>query len=242
MSRAVPRPGDVWTSRDPSGTIRDTLIVKRQTDGYVNILTLHSFVKNPNTNILVTTTRGERCVDPRKLSFIHTTSLNDFVCTIPEERLSYILRQSVKLIGLPHGDTTELEQQLSCTMKSVDSMSQKIKELSTERDLYKRLVECALANQRPVDAAEAVSDKPKQRTTAEIKADNRKKYLPKQAYIGIKLKKYGITQTAIGKMLGYAGNTIAGWIKGEAPARWELLEHHFPGIEKEAEEWAEQQL
>lgn len=112
-----------------------------------------------------------------------------------------------------------------------------------ERDRQDRMaVERALANQRPVDAAEAVSDKPKQRTTAEIKADNRKKYLPKQAYIGIKLKKYGITQTAIGKMLGYAGNTIAGWIKGEAPARWELLEHHFPGIEKEAEEWAEQQL
>ena len=74
-----------------------------------------------------------------------------------------------------------------------------------------------------------------------IVQENRNKYGLKQSYIAVKLKSVGMKQVTLDRLVGRSDGCVAHWVKGDSKAHWAVLERLFPGIEKEAEEWAKNQ-
>ena len=249
MSGNIPGTGEIWVLKDNSGVKRDCLVLNSAPDGYTMGWLLHSYSKGAD-NILVKMVRGERYVDPRKLSYWHTATFQTMVAQIKVDDYIRIKSKAATLLGLGV-QSKELETRCATAEANVSSMGKKIAELTIERDLYKGLCEKALTDKPLITTATEQGEKqgedPAEKKLARYerikitRTKNREKYLPKQAYIEVKRKTLKMSFVTIGLIIGYSAHAVGDWAKGNAPADWEALEKLFPGIEVEADKWAKAQ-
>lgn len=243
----IPGTSEIWVLKDNSGVKRDCLVLNSTPDGYTMGWLLHSYSKGTE-NVLVKMVRGERYVDPRKLTYWHTSGFQTMVSQLKADEYIKIKSKAATLLGLGV-QSKELETRCATAESNVASMGKKIAELMIERDLYKGLCEKALVG-KPVEKAQPEEKQDESSTEKKLtkcernkitQAQNRIKFLPKQAYIEVKRKTLKMSFVTIGLIIGYSAHAVGNWAKGNAPADWESLEKLFPGIEKEAEKWAETQ-
>ena len=238
MSEQIPCTAEIWVLEDGSGVKRDCLVLNSTPDGYTIGWLLHTYNKGTE-NLLVKTVRGERYIDPRKLTYWHTATFQTLVAQLKSNDYIKIKTKASQLLGMGV-QSKELEERTALAEANIASMGKKILELTIERDAYKSICEKAVsaAAQPPAPEPDAPKEAVDRKALREAKKQaNIERYARKQSYIAVKLKSLHMTQTTLGLMIGISGNTISGWIKGVAPAKWHLLERVFPGIEQEAEAW-----
>lgn len=193
--------------------------------------------------------------DPRKLSYKHTDTFTGQTRAISPEKLTEIRLLAAKGIGVEPNDPSGLKERLKSALESVESMRKKIGELNIYKTIYEQFLKaCADAMQgKPVDAPKPHTEPektpepevPKPLTKVErnrlIVQENQKKYGLKQSYIAVKLKSVGMKQVTLDRLIGRSDGCVSHWVRGDSKAHWAVLERIFPGIEKEAEEWAKNQ-
>ncbi len=253
MAKATPKPGEIWTFTDASMQTREALIINTFEDGYALSVLLHPFRKGP-VRYEVPGMGGIMYADPRKINIRHTDAFTGFSRGVTPEALAEFRTRAAEGIGFLSTEGDGLTQQLKASQASVASMSEKIKELTIYKTIYEQFLKaCADAMQRkPAEELKAVEpektpqpEAPKTLTKVErnrlIVQENRKKYGPKQSYIGVKLKTIGMPQVALDRLIGRSDGCVAHWVRGDSKAHWISIERIIPGIEKEAEEWAKRQ-
>lgn len=251
-----PMPGEIWTFTDNSMQSREALILAVYEDGYAEYCLLHAFKKG-QFNVEVASRSGIMYCDPRKISYKHTDTFTGQTRAVSSEKLEEIRLLAMKGIGVDPNDPSGLEDRLKNALASVDTMRKKIEELRIYKVIYEQFLKaCADAMQgKPVETVKktdsvkeevaAPPEEPKPMTRAEkhriAVAANREKYGPKQSYISEKLKSVRMTKTTLDRLIGKSDGCVSHWVRGDAKANWEDLERIFPGIEKEAETWANKQ-
>ena len=255
MAKATPKPGEIWTFTDASMQTREALIINTFEDGYALSVLLHPFRKGP-VRYEVPGMGGIMYADPRKINIRHTDAFTGFSRGVTPEALAEFRTRAAEGIGFLSPDGDGLTQQLKASQASVASMADKIKELTIYKTIYEQFLKaCADAMQRkPAEEPIAVDpEQPKEPDKPQLpkvgspeyremkKRENMARLLPKQAYIGIKIDRYKMSYAMAGRLLDVAGNTVTAWANGVYRADWKKLERIFPGIEKEAEEWAKNQ-
>lgn len=249
--RIDPKTGELWTMTDSTKTEREVLVLRSTADGYVTYLLAHGGQKGAcNVDFMGRT--GTVYVDPRKIVFTHTANLEDKIRTIPDskmDKIRSIIRQHLLLPAAE--ETDDLKARLASAERSVIGMGERIKELTAQRDAYKdamdRLIDKLpghrLPQPEPEKAPEAETQTPLSKVERNrlIVQENRKKYGLRQSYIGVKLKSVGMNQVTLDRLIGRSDGCVAHWIRGDSKAHWASIERIFPGIEKEAEEWAKEQ-
>ena len=246
--RIDPRPGELWIYEDSSKIEREVLVLRATADGYVSYLVCHPNKKGAcNVDFMGRT--GTVYVDPRKIVFTHTANLEEKIRAIPDSKMDKvrsIIRQHLLLPAAE--ETDDLKARLSAAERSVIGMSERIKELTAQRDAYKdtvdRLID-KLPGQTAPEPEVPEPEVPKPLTKVErnrlIVQENQKKYGLKQSYIAVKLKSVGMKQVTLDRLIGRSDGCVSHWVRGDSKAHWAVLERIFPGIEKEAEEWAKNQ-
>ena len=253
MAKATPKPGEIWTFTDASMQTREALIINTFEDGYALSVLLHPVRKGP-VRYEVPGMGGIMYADPRKINIRHTDAFTGFSRGVTPEALAEFRTRAAEGIGFLSTEGDGLTQQLKASQASVSSMSEKIKELTIYKTIYEQFLKaCADAMlSKPAEELKAVEpektpqpEAPKTLTKVErnrlIVQENRKKYGPKQSYIGVKLKTTGISLSACDRLIGRSNGCVGHWVRGDSKAHWAVLERIFPGIEKEAEEWAKEQ-
>lgn len=236
----IPQPGEIWSFFDNRSIKRERLIMTQTPDGYVIGWMCHSWFKHQD-NILLKIEQKvgtkDMYIDPRKITYWHTPNMVAKMSTIDTATLNKVKKACVDLL-FPFMPVLEQD----------DELSKKVMELTIERDVYRDIVKNLMGGEahdetetRPPQKVEEKT-KSKARTKAQIAEDNKKKYLPKQAYIGVKLKAMKMSQTTLALMVGVTNTTISAWNAGIQPARWSKLDRVFPGIEAEANEWVKEQV
>lgn len=250
--RIDPKTGELWTMTDSTKTEREVLVLRSTADGYVTYLLAHGGQKGAcNVDFMGRT--GTVYVDPRKIVFTHTANLEEKIRAIPDSKMDKvrsIIRQHLLLPAAE--ETDDLKARLSAAERSVIGMSERIKELTAQRDAYKDAMD-RLIDKLPGQVAPAEPEPPKEPDKPAMpkvgspeyremkKRENMARLLPKQAYIGVKIDRYKMSYAMAGRLLDVAGNTVTAWANGVYRADWKKLDRIFPGIEKEAEEWAKNQ-
>lgn len=246
--RIDPKAGELWMYEDSSKIEREVLVLRATADGYVSYLVCHPNKKGAcNVDFMGRT--GTVYVDPRKIVFTHTANLEEKIRAIPDSKMDKvrsIIRQHLLLPAAE--ETDDLKARLSAAERSVIGMSERIKELTAQRDAYKdtvdRLID-KLPGQTAPEPEVPEPEVPKPLTKVErnrlIVQENRKKYGLKQSYIAVKLKTIGMPQVALDRLIGRSDGCVAHWVRGDSKAHWISIERIIPGIEKEAEEWAKNQ-
>ena len=246
--RIDPRPGELWIYEDSSKIEREVLVLRATADGYVSYLVCHPNKKGAcNVDFMGRT--GTVYVDPRKIVFTHTANLEEKIRAIPDSKMDKvrsIIRQHLLLPAAE--ETDDLKARLSAAERSVIGMSERIKELTAQRDAYKDTVDRRIDKLPGQTAPEPEVPEPESaKPLSKIEQnrlkvqENRKKYGPKQSYIGVKLKTIGMPQVALDRLIGRSDGCVAHWVRGDSKAHWISIERIIPGIEKEAEEWAKNQ-
>lgn len=254
MAKATPKPGEIWTFTDASMQTREALIINTFEDGYALSVLLHPFRKGP-VRYEVPGMGGIMYADPRKINIRHTDAFTGFSRGVTPEALAEFRTRAAEGIGFLSTEGDGLTQQLKASQASVASMADKIKELTIYKTIYEQFLKaCADAMQpRPAEEPKPHTEPeetpqpeaPKTLTKVERTrlrvAENREKYARQQAYIGVKLKSIGMKQVTLDRLIGRSDGCVAHWVGGDSKAHWAVLERIFPGIEKEAEEWAKNQ-
>lgn len=254
MAKATPKPGEIWTFTDASMQTREALIINTFEDGYALSVLLHPFRKGP-VRYEVPGMGGIMYADPRKINIRHTDAFTGFSRGVTPEALAEFRTRAAEGIGFLSTEGDGLTQQLKASQASVASMADKIKELTIYKTIYEQFLKaCADAMQpRPAEEPKPHTEPeetpqpeaPKTLTKVERNrlrvAENREKYARQQAYIGVKLKSIGMKQVTLDRLIGRSDGCVAHWVGGDSKAHWAVLERIFPGIEKEAEEWAKNQ-
>lgn len=246
----TPATGEVWTLKDNNGAKRECLVLNSTGDGYTTGWYMHSYSKHTENILLKVPVKGERYIDPRKITYWHTNCFQSKLYDLKTDDYIRVKSRAAMMLGLGV-QNEDLENRCALAEQNVASMGRRIETITAERDLLKSLCEKTMAAR--LEEAEQSKPKPaiaegqptKKMTQAEYqrlcKERNKKKLLPKQAYIGVKLKSVRMSQVTCGMMIGVNGNTVCGWIHGSSKANWGKLETVFPGIEQEADRWAEKQ-
>lgn len=252
MSR--PKAGEIWMY--PYGNAGDTipaLIVstfESAKDVYCLYMLAHRIRKDKN-NINVTLTSGNAWVDPRKISFAHKDKFTCFEKSVPEDTMTIIRAAAVTALGADIGAQSEVELRLANALSAVESMRIKITELTAQNDAYKSMVDkgldalCARLGepQQKMQVQQETKKSPSELDRERRKA-NRSKYAATQGYINVKAAEMKMPLSTIDRLLGHtskngsATGAVSHWARGDSPCKWEELERIFPGIRKEAEEWA----
>lgn len=232
---------------------REALIINTFEDGYALSVLLHPFRKGP-VRYEVPGMGGIMYADPRKINIRHTDAFTGFSRGVTPEALAEFRTRAAEGIGFLSTEGDGLTQQLKASQASVASMSEKIKELTIYKTIYEQFLKaCADAMQRkPAEELKAVEpektpqpEAPKTLTKVErnrlIVQENQNKYGLKQSYIAVKLKSVGMKQVTLDRLIGRSDGCVAHWVRGDSKAHWISIERIFPGIEKEAEEWAKNQ-
>lgn len=259
MAKATPKPGEIWTFTDASMQTREALIINTFEDGYALSVLLHPFRKGP-VRYEVPGMGGIMYADPRKINIRHTDAFTGFSRGVTPEALAEFRTRAAEGIGFLSTEGDGLTQQLKASQASVASMADKIKELTIYKTIYEQFLKaCADAMQsKPAEEPKPHTEPektpepevpepevPKPLTKVErnrlIVQENQKKYGLKQSYIAVKLKSVGMKQVTLDRLIGRSDGCVSHWVRGDSKAHWAVLERIFPGIEKEAEEWAKNQ-
>lgn len=241
--RIDPRPGELWIYEDSSKIEREVLVLRATADGYVSYLVCHPNKKGAcNVDFMGRT--GTVYVDPRKIVFTHTANLEEKIRAIPDSKMDKvrsIIRQHLLLPAAE--ETDDLKARLSAAERSVIGMSERIKELTAQRDAYKDTVDRLIDKLPGQTAPEPEVPEPLSKIERNrlIVQENQKKYGLKQSYIAVKLKSVGMKQVTLDRLIGRSDGCVAHWVRVDSKVHWAVLERIFPGIEKEAEEWAKNQ-
>lgn len=255
MAKATPKPGEIWTFTDSQRAERELLVLAVTADGYVSYVLTHPTIKGA-CNVEIVGKDGECYVDPRKIVFTHTANLDERIREIPAAKMDKVRSVLRRHLLLPAPEETDtLRLRLDSAQRSVLIMSEKIKDLTAQRDDYKGLVDRLMDKLTgQVASSEQTAPQPEEtpqpeapKTLTKVErnrlrvAENREKYARQQAYIGVKLKSIGMKQVTLDRLIGRSDGCVAHWVGGDSKAHWAVLERIFPGIEKEAEEWAKNQ-
>jgi hypothetical protein len=212
-------------------------------DGYTSGWFLHSYKKHDENLLLMLPLKGERYIDPRKLSYWHTQNFVVRLCSVKTEDYMRVKTRAAIRLGLGSADDN-FAQRVADLEDEVKKYRDKADLLQIERNLYKDLCEKTMVSRsdsKEEPAEESDDTLTKSERNKFTQAQNREKYLPKQAYIDVRRNKLKMTYVTVGLICGYSAHAIGNWAKGNAPADWEALEKAFPGIEKEADKWASEQ-